>query len=534
MTNRVTREEWRWVTLVALVVAALTSVPYVVGWAASTPESVFGGFVFAVEDGNSYLAKMGLGARGEWLYRDMYTPEAHDAGLFFLFHVLLGKLAALGGASLVFTYHAARLAFGFVMLLVTYRFMAAFTPLRRVRQFAFVLVAAAGGSGWLLVGLGAHNWLNSPPLDVYLPEGYGFLALMGFPHLSAARALLLGGLLLLLRAFESGRARYAVATGLAWLAMGLIVPFYVVIAGVVVLGYLVARHLPPRPRMGEGPGVRSPLPHAMLAGLIAAPAVVYSVVAFSTNPVFRAWSQQNIIISPHPLHYVLGYLVPALLAIPGARMAWRKGSHGRLLVTWVVIAPLLVYAPFNLQRRLIEGFQVALSLLAAYGFYVGLAPWWRARRPRVAASMAATALVVVLAVTPIMLVIGGTAAALTHDEPIFHSAAELNALDWLDRNAPRGALVLSAYETGNYLPARAGVRAFLGLGPETVDLPAKRKLVAAFYAGESTALVHTYGVGYVIAGPRERALGSFELDAAPFLERVYSNGDYAVYRVIAD
>lgn len=537
--------EWRWVVLVALGVLALTSLPYLVGWAASTPERLFGGFVFAVEDGNSYLAKMRLGARGDWLFHDVYTAEPHEGGLFFLFHLLLGKLAALAGWSLILTYHLARLAFGFILLLVTYRFIAAFASLRRVRRLAFLLVALSGGLGWLLVALGATNWLNSPPLDVYLPEGYTFLAVFGFPHLAAARSLLLGGLLFLLRAFERGQACFALAAGVAWLAMGLIVPFYVVIAGVVVVGYLIACALaPPLSR----PVGRRFWPFAALAGGVAAPVVLYSLIAFSTNPVFRAWSQQNLILSPHPLHYVLGYLVPGLLAVPGARVAWRKVGHGRLLVAWVVIAPLLVYIPFNLQRRLIEGFQVPLSLLAAYGFYFGLASVLRRRTEdggrritggvssvlRPPPSIAQAALLLLSVLTPLMLVVGGTMAALAREQPIFHSASEVAALDWLEANAPPDALVLSAYETGNYLPTRADVRAFLGLGPETVDLPRKRALVAEFYRSGKPDVLWAYGVNYVIAGPRERVLGSFDLDAAPFLERVYANDDYAIYRVVAD
>lgn len=527
--------EWRWVALVALGVLALTSVPYLVGWVVSTPERLFGGFVFAVEDGHSYLAKMRLGARGDWLFHDVYTPEPHEGGLFFLFHLLLGKLAAWTGGSLILTYHMARLAFGFILLLVTYRFIATFAPLRRVRRLAFLLVALSGGLGWLLVALGAGNWLNSPPLDVYLPEGYTFLAVFGFPHLAAARSLLLGGLLFLLYASERGQARFALAAGLAWLGMGLIVPFYVVIAGVVVVAYLVTCHLPPHPiPQGE---VRASWPLATLAGVVAAPIVLYSLIAFNTNSVFRAWSQQNLILSPHPLHYMLGYLVPGLLAIPGARVAWRKVRHGRLLVAWVIITPLLVYIPFNLQRRLIEGFQVPLSLLAVYGFYFGLVPMLRRRtsNPLVPRPSSLIAILLLLSIlTPLMLVFGGTMVVLARSELIFHSASEIAALDWLDAHAPPDALVLSAYETGNILPARADVRAFLGLGPETVDLPRKRELVAEFYRSGKPDVLWTYGVSYVIAGPRERALGGFDLDTAPFLERVYTHDDYAIYRVIAD
>ena len=44
--------EWRWVIIWIVVALIITSVPYVVGWLRSTPDQVFGGFVFAIEDGN--------------------------------------------------------------------------------------------------------------------------------------------------------------------------------------------------------------------------------------------------------------------------------------------------------------------------------------------------------------------------------------------------------------------------------------------------------------------------------------------------
>ncbi len=68
MRGRVTRSEWRWVLIWIVVALIVTSVPYLVGWLRSTPDRVFGGFAFAIEDGYAYLSKMRQGAQGPgWL-----------------------------------------------------------------------------------------------------------------------------------------------------------------------------------------------------------------------------------------------------------------------------------------------------------------------------------------------------------------------------------------------------------------------------------------------------------------------------------
>jgi hypothetical protein len=115
-----------------------------------------------------------------------------------------------------------------------------------------------------------------------------------------------------------------------------------------------------------------------LACLVAAPVVVYSLVVFGVNPVMRTWSAQNLVLSPHPLQYVAGYALIGLLAIWGAVYILRRRDEMALrLVAWAIAIPPLLYLPFNLQRRLIEGWQVPLAVLAALGLTRYVLPAWR-------------------------------------------------------------------------------------------------------------------------------------------------------------
>src|SRR5512135_1756861 len=106
--NEVTRIEWRWVIIWIIIALIITSLPYVIGALRSTPDQVFTGFTIAVEDGNLYLAKMNEGAQGAWLFHLPYTSEPHLGTLFHIFYLLLGKLAAITGLTLIVVFHLAR------------------------------------------------------------------------------------------------------------------------------------------------------------------------------------------------------------------------------------------------------------------------------------------------------------------------------------------------------------------------------------------------------------------------------------------
>lgn len=481
----VSRREWQRVSVFAAVLMLLTLLPYLVGWLSAGSGWEYGGFVFGADDGYSYLAKMRLGARGDWLFTLRYTAEPHDGALLFFPYILLGKLAALFVASdspalptaLALTFHAARLVFGTALILVSYRFVAEFLRGPASRMLALVLISLGGGFGWLLGILGQGDLLGTLPVDFFVPEGYSFLILFGLPHLALARCAMLIGLLLVFRAGRRSGAgwRWSVLAGLCWVVMGLCVPFYIAVIYGVLGGWGLACWWRDR---------RFPWAlfwQAALAAAVALPLLIYTGVVFATNDVLGRWSGQNTLPSPHPLHYVLGYVVLAVPALAGMRWAWRKAARASrlsfaLLVSWVIMTPLVIYLPINVQRRLAEGVIVPLGILAAAGLRL-LFPqrraWQRAR----------TVLLLLALPTSILLWLGATFSALTPDRPLFHPTMELRAMDTLNHAAPRDAVVLCLKETGNYLPARTDLIAWVGHGPETLDAERKERQAEQFFAG---------------------------------------------------
>jgi hypothetical protein len=524
-----TPKEWRWVLGWSAVILLLTSLPYVYGALLSTPQSQFGGFVIGVADGNSYLAKMRLGAVDGWQFHVFYTSEPHDGAYVYLFYLLLGKLARLAGLSLVLVYHLARVVCGIFLLVTVYYFAASFTSVRPIRRLAVWLVGVGSGLGWLVVALGLTEWLGMP-LDFYSPDVFSFHVLFGLPHLALAEALLLWAVLLVVIAWEKRLAIYALLAGGALAAMAAIGAFYLVIpCAVFGAGWLLRRWH--RRRVPYYPWTEAGL--AMLALGVAAPVLAYNAYVFLTNPVFKVWRAQNLILSPSPIHYLLALGPLALLAAVAGWQIWKDGSaRGLMLIGWSILAPFLVYLPFNVQRRLALGAQVPLAILAAAGLWRLLRAEETSRRWR---SISA-GVVALLAVSNVVLLVGATGEVSGRSAPIFHSQAEVTAADWLGVQTTSDQVVLASFETGNYLPTRMSGRVFAGHGPETMYADLKADMINRFFAdGDDTfrtGLLRDYGISYLFYGPAERALGGFSPGDAPYLQQVYDNGSVQIYQVV--
>ena len=105
----------------------------------------------------------------------------------------------------------------------------------------------------------------------------------------------------------------------------------------------------------------------------------------------------------------------------------------------------------------------------------------------------------------------------------FRDGAELAALRWLDERVTYDDVILSSYNTGNFLPAMVGAKAFLGHGPETAYSDEKRQLVTQFYAADTTdewrrEFLRQWPITYVFFGPLEKKVGQFDPAQADLLD----------------
>jgi hypothetical protein len=341
-----------------------------------------------------------------------------------------------------------------------------------------------------------------------------------------------------------------------WLGVGFLQPLYVPVAWLIMAGDIGLRlvveargfktsaasvGIVNAPAAGLGqrlaasvralawPEQRARLTTAVAAGLLSAPMLLYTIFVFSSDPVLALWNAQNRLPSPHPLHYVAGYVVWVVPAVVGWRVLWQRQQRLALFTAaWLLLAPVLLYLPIPTQRRLIEGVQLPLAVLAVLG--LGAVAQGRRR-------WAATVMLALVLPTSLLLWLGAVFAASRPSEPIFLPAAQVAVFDWLAQQAQPGQVALAAYHTGNALPAYTPLTTYIGHGPETIGLEVKQPRVTRFFAAgtsdaERRALLAEGRISYVLFGPHERALGGFDPDSVDYLEWGYAAGDYTVYRVV--
>ncbi|MBI3361897.1 MAG: hypothetical protein HY023_12390, partial [Chloroflexi bacterium] len=232
--------EW-WIAVgVSAAIVALTSLPYLYGFASEPSGYHFTGLLINPYDGNSYLAKMEIGRRGGWLFHLPFTAEPGTGVPLYFLYIFLGHAAAWVGAPSILIFHMARALAGLVLLLTLFAFVARFFEMPGARWAAWLVIALGSCFGWLAVPFGGFT------SDLWVAEAIVFLSIFANPHFPLSIALTLALYLLLIPGFSPPRINWRQALGivLAATATAHLQPFAsVTIGGVTTVTYAAHYYL---------------------------------------------------------------------------------------------------------------------------------------------------------------------------------------------------------------------------------------------------------------------------------------------------
>jgi hypothetical protein len=226
------------------------------------------------------------------------------------------------------------------------------------------------------------------------------------------------------------------------------------------------------------------------------------------------------------------------------------GAPLLLPLAWCCAALAAAYLPCAFQRKMIMGFHFPLSLLAG----VALADLARRAAKRFPAprraSVAAALVLAVLCISNLRYLYRDPERALLKNEtstgvhPAYWLASEIHAFTWLGEHTPEGAALLAFPLNGVLAPAYSGRSVYAGHWGETPDFAGRVREVRGFYQGrqgtaEQLRFLKTRGLTHVFVSPNERLLiaqgeeryGTPSLERAPFLKRVFQDGETALYEV---
>jgi hypothetical protein len=492
------RRSWVWLAASAVFLAVVLA-PYLVAWRAQPSGFVFSGFLVNPVDGFSYLAKMRQGAGGSWLFQLPYAAEPGPGALLFLYYLFLGHVQRVLGAAPEIVYHAARLAGTAAMLGAAYAFFRTTLAETTARRWAMGLTLFGSGLGWIGAGFGLL------PIDLWVPEAVPFFSAFANAHFPLAAAAMLTAMTMV-AASELRRGVRPIGAALAGLVLALVQPFAVVSVTAVGVAWGVWNRLRPSEDAPSVGTQRQQLVAGLVFLAVSAPWLVYDWWVTQAHSALAAWSAQNLTPTPPLIDVLLGYgVVLALAVVALVVVRPQKTSGGRLLVAWLGIGFVLVFAPFGLQRRMLLGVFFPMAGLA--GLALGaLAAGGRGRR------LLAVFLFMLCLPSNLVVMTATLGGALTQEPELVLTAAERNAYDWMADQVPAGSLILAGEVTGNRLPAYAPVRVRYGHPFETPGAAAELAWVESIYRSAAPTddvlgEIRQRSVDYVYVGPRERAMG---------------------------
>jgi len=540
--------EWRFVVATIALVLAITSLPYLYAYSTTPADKQFTGIMLDAPDYGQYFSWMRELSAAP-LASNKLTPEPNRAIFFNLLWWGLGHLSRWTGLGFAAMLQVLRVTAGSLFLLSAYVLCSWFLPERRMRRTAFLIITFTSGFGWVLVIL-KYVVLRGDlplPLDLYIAEGNTFLDILAYPHFVGA-ALYIVVFYLLLRGETKGQLRYAVGGGLLALFLGWQHAYDLLSVYAVLAAYAALRTL--RDRVLPKFLIRS----GLLIGIISCWPALYSVALTTADPVWKAVLAQFVnagVFTPNLLQLpiLLGpaFILALFTALRQNPFRLQDVSDNDLFVRgWFFVTFGLIYLPVDYQIHLINGWQVPIAILATQGLFAYCVPVVQnffnqhrgpLERRRVERGLM-LALVVCILPTNLYLLTWRFAELSRHDYPYFLNKDETAALAWLDANVKPNEVVLSSLTIGQYVPAYTGAHAFLAHWAQTLDFFGKSQMVTDFFSAATAdprrrQILSQYGVTYVFYGPAERSLGTYAVQAAPFLRPVYTSPQVVVYQVIS-
>jgi len=520
---RFKNEDAFWLIAVFLVLAFLFSLPYIVGAMLTPPGAKFLGLLRLRDDLAVYLSWMEQVRQGHILFVNLFTNMEQQHPFFNIFALLMGGLSKILHISPVKMLFVSRYLFALCLVFLLYAFLTYIFPERKMKRTGLLLLVFSSGVGWLTGGYSPARGIENS-VDLWQPESTVFLSVYVNPLFSFSLIFILAFFLALLK-WKNWKG--GLLAGVSLLVLANAHTYDVVIVGVVWIFYVGLLWLRNKKMPWRDIG------NALIALIIAAPALYYQIYLLRSEPLFSARAEVPT-LSPSFWWYItgVGFLLPLAVWAIIKRVKEKKLDDVFLFLTaWAVAGFLLPYLPFSFQRKLFMGTQIPLAILAT----MAVAPEYITRY-RNALPLLLFFLFpsngVILATDIYSLVTNRP----LYPQPTYLSRSEIEALNWLRDYTNPEEVILAIPDFACYIPALSGRRVYAGHWGETPDYSKKYKEVLRFYKDREKerreAFLREKDIEFVYYGNYESFLAPEFLNFdSPFLQLVFQNEEAKIWRV---
>ncbi len=465
-------------------------------------------------DVNSYVNKILQGMAGTLKFQSYYTTELQRGSYFNVFYLASGFVGRALTNNPMVIFQALRLTGSFFLLLGLWRLLGHFKLSLQQKSLGFGLLA-------LLPSI--FPWLG---MQKELLEFNIFTILTYAPHFIVGAALLVWTIWCYLQSLSAKHKQphYLLLALVLNLIQVFVYPFSVLLPLLAIGVHLVLLWVSSNQTLLQKLWLWLPvqaIPLMLGYG--------YYRLQQNNDSFTRAWLTQSRTSSQINIIFALlelGVLLPLVLL--GLKKLWQQHAPlspvSLFVAGWMATNLISLYLPINFAARLCLGAQIPFVLMAIIGLNTNTI---------LTRSAKVTLIVIGMSLMGSLLYLKQGFNDSYQDQGLYLNAHETAVLKGLQQFPVGSKTVLALPPLGNYIPAVAGARTFVGQRDETLDFFAKTMATEHFLSSqnptEQQSFLTTNRIDYVLVGINERKWLNGGVLQIPNWHLVEQSGDVELY-----
>ena len=508
----------------------------------ATPDFVYtGANPYAASDKLVYMSMVQQGREGLLFMKNLHTVEPQIGSMLSPHWFLIGQTANLFSLSNNAAYQIYRVVFIILFLWLLYALLNRLFTTTFDKIFAALFVLFSGGLGWYvfmknpLIVQTANTSLKFFyfPTDTYITEGNTLLNFAQSPLFSASQLLLILIVYVFIRYRDDESLWYDFINAALFTILVVMHPYNLPIILTVLGSWTVWYFVRTR-----DPLIFKKYLVLLCGGVIA---LAFNIFIVWSEPVLAEWLQQNLVFSPLFSRYLWGYGLLMPLAAIGLYAVWKtRRDHPWwvMLAIWSVLAWVLLYLPLNVNRRFINGLHIVLALMAYAGFSYLMTFIHHAWLRKI---YVLTIALIIFSHLGFYVFINGYFSNSVYTYGYYYlTADEQQVIAYLDRYSQRGARLLTSDKMTSFtLTGQLDRLVFRGHDHQTPQSHLKEQQLEWFFADQAAphalerkeAFLQDEKIEFVIVNHTRQKVPVLWIDEAEFLEPVFANPTFSVYRV---
>lgn len=476
----------------------------------SNQDQLFSGFS-STSDGNTYLSFMNQARGGKFFFTNMYTSENVPYAMFRPIYLIAGWIALLTNLPNIIIYHFFRLIGIILFIYFLQALIKLFFKKEKEQLITLFICIFASGFGYFLKLLTYLGIKQYGSVDLSVTGVNNFLILFNHPHTIFSIAFMTATIYYLIKWNENLDFNSIIISAFFALFLGFehlfdVITIYLLIFFLIFIKIIESKKIN-----------KKKILHLLIFGIITSIPFLYTLIIFTIFPEFKSWNVQNVLPTPNILHVIFGNglmfisFVGFLLVNIKKSTLFKIEPKLRLLILWIFLTFLLIYSPFNIQRRFIEGVHIPFGIITGIFIFTILYDFLIKIINKKLVTFVIIILLLLMIPTNIYHLyirfdnLNNGRGYFPYLVNNYLYPEEHEALLWLAENSNENEIVFSTYNIGNYIPSYMNNRVYLGHWAQTINFEKKSQEVIDFYKGNPVELNN---IDYIWYGIEEKRLNN--------------------------